>query len=775
MTLAVIAGVLTITGFSTPASAAENGIKPIQDTLGNVANWTKGLGQVGKLADALPAFSGTPGAVLGTADLVQKAIADQFTSATSWSDLAVDKDITIDSNRSGHLTTTVSDADGGKRLDVHLHVVANLPNPVLSLPVPIGAQSNAPKSSLGGEGGLSLTVSADLDFALVWDSTLSPDPVYVVHTDATPRIDVDVDGHIAALGAMKASVGVLGVTLGTGSTLQLVAHFTSKVTDPDNDGKLFFTQPGGAANSGELGQPGSLAGLVTMGFDTPAGSLNGHLAVGATKVSGLIDDLPQAAGAVEVAWPDISTGTPTVTPTGLDSVGKFLNMTPQDLADSLGQVVSALDSIQHRKWSGGGLNLGNLDLPFMQGSFADAMAINESLKKFLADNTKDASQQSAPTFVSIQELLQKLNDTASSQLAGADIGISNVAFDDAASKMTFKLGITKAPPAAAQKLDEASAAVTGTIGSTFGSDTMKVDGANWKANQWAGHRVVAGTSGGTIASNTADEIKLTGNWAPSTPAADSPYSISTGAALAGAVTLGDALGQKQPGDVPAKGIDKANAVQTTATVTPSYSASLTLVLDLQNPVVLPSPQTIQNKDGTSTIVTQTPLNTDRILIRTSASDPIFTADLPVDTKVDLFANAGFLKVKLGGELHLCQTNAGDDCNSTPGPNDHMLSVGWASGLGDLSMGTLFDKLVTDPGSLLQPQIHARAAGTVSVSVPGTPDFLGSGAAEVPITWTDLTNPATLTVDTSHVSDFVKFDVDPSNPPRCSAPSSSPSR
>src|SRR6476619_478698 len=93
--VSLLAGILSLTGLSSPAAAAEPGVAPVQSMLDQIGQWSQTLAQVGKLADALPAFGSTPGSVLGTPDLVKKAIVDQFLAASVWSDLAVDKDVTI--------------------------------------------------------------------------------------------------------------------------------------------------------------------------------------------------------------------------------------------------------------------------------------------------------------------------------------------------------------------------------------------------------------------------------------------------------------------------------------------------------------------------------------------------------------------------------------------------------------------------------------------------------------------------------------------------------
>jgi len=164
-------------------------------------------------------------------------------------------------------------------------------------------------------------VSRTFTFSLVRvDAT---NAVYIVAGDTTPSLAVDATAHFANLDDVHAAIGILGVKLKAGSTLDLAAHFRASVNDPDNDGKLSF------GSGGELSQPGSLAGLVTFGFADPAGHLDAHLLLGTAASTGPSPiPLPAIDATIDVSWPNISSGTPTVTPTGIDVAGKFLNMTP---------------------------------------------------------------------------------------------------------------------------------------------------------------------------------------------------------------------------------------------------------------------------------------------------------------------------------------------------------------------------------------------------------------------------------------------------------------
>src|SRR5829696_7741033 len=78
-----------------PARAAENGVDDLLAFLGagpnagstNLASWTSGLGEVGKLAEPLPLVGASPGGLLGFTDLFSKSVADELSSATDFGGL----------------------------------------------------------------------------------------------------------------------------------------------------------------------------------------------------------------------------------------------------------------------------------------------------------------------------------------------------------------------------------------------------------------------------------------------------------------------------------------------------------------------------------------------------------------------------------------------------------------------------------------------------------------------------------------------------------------
>ena len=202
----------------------------------------------------------------------------------------------------------------------------------------------------------------------------------------------------------------------------------------------------------------------------------------------------------------------------------------------------------------------------------------------------DPTSAGTPDFVSIQEFFDLLDTATFDSVTGADIGVDNVGL--VGDKLAFDINLSRSAPGAVP-LNGAGAVYSGGGGTvTFGAGTLTDSDQAWEENQFAGHHVVAGTSAGTIASNTASSLTLDANgWTPTQPADGAAYVISGMQGDVGTVQLGDELG--------GGGIRGANGVNATAEVTPSYDATITLVLDLQPPTLHDPPIEVSNPDGTT--------------------------------------------------------------------------------------------------------------------------------------------------------------------------------
>lgn len=751
---------------------------------GTLSAWTSTLSTVGKLGEKLPLVDASPGALLGLDELVEKAVVDELASATTWTDLVkTDETITFPGG-TGTLSTSTPDDGDGKRLDVSVEVTKSVAGQALTL------SNETPKVELSIKDGITVDLTATLNLSVVWTGEVDNE-VYLVADAAGPRLDVDVEAEVDATTA-KAAIGILGVDL-SGSTFALDAHFVARVNDPDGDGRLMFDEPGGGASDGELAPDGSLDGLMSAGFDSPAGSLTGSFNLGAAATGGGGLDLPSGiSAAVGVSWPDISnpSGLTVEAPTLADTVGKFQNMSLRDLADGLAQVVTSLTAMQKAKFDANGAEagdalIGDLDLPFMRGTVSDAVAANAKLVAFLEEWVHqpadpeapipagyDPAKVGQPKFSSLQELIEELED-----FAGIDL--SNLTWDEATSKLVFKLTMTQSAPGTPQDLDELSALASGP-GATYSANGLALGDSPWQPGQWVGMRVVAGNSAGEIASNTGSALTLAGNWIGGQPANTQPFVIVGADPHLGAVSFANTLE-----DGSGHGLVNANADQTFAKVSPSFTTTVTLVLDLQDPVTgddcigfegnTEACPFAQGESGTpfETQVESLPLNADRVMIRTGT--PIVTADFPIETAVDFTANAGFFKVRVQGDLEVCNSSTmtpDADCSGTA--SGHMLTIGLdelGDADGDLRFSDLFERLVQDDtgevSDLLDVDVNIGAYGELTVSVPDAASFLPGGAsATFTASWNDLAETSGANgpqLDLSDLDEIFELDFDADNP------------
>jgi Ca2+-binding RTX toxin-like protein len=697
-----------------PARAEEAWETAVKAIVADTADWAKGgAEQVGQLAQPLPLLGVSPGALVDADHLVERA------SAKLASGLSVDED--LDANT--HLTSTVTETNGDRLLDATLTARTTVSEQGLT----VAGISVAKAVSVTGWATLRLKVMRT-----------AAGETFLVDDAVAPRIDIDVVAHLRPdLDKASASVGILGVAVTPGTAddptaLTATAHLRVDVADPNHDGKLAFDTATGP-DSGELAAPGSLAGLLQIGWDPSggrtgdasapltggaseggAGHAQARIHLGATAATGTLNLPSTIAAAVILDWPDISVGTPTVTTTGLDdTIAKFRSMSPLDLASGLAQLATLLGGVQQ---SG---PAGNLNLPFLRGTFADAVTINEKLVAFLDQNVNklnvsDPALAGQPKFSSIQELLKLLGD--------AGLPVSGLSF--AGDKLAFTLEL-KRTSTTEVALDPGAASVSGQD-ATYSANGFTLPTGQLQAGALTGQRVVAGTSGGTILSNTANAITLEGGWVGGTPAPGSPWVITSSDPHTGAVELGGVL-TKAVGDKKV-GLRTANAQASYAKVKPSYTATVTLVLDLAAGVSDPA---------------------DRVLLRTDPATPLFTADFPITTAIDFFTTAGFLKVKLGGTLALGPATAGAQ----------MLSVKFKQAQ-DISLGQLFAQLKSNPTGLFEVSSSVKTTGQVTVSVPGAAGPLATGAT-LAVSWR-AGDPAP-TVDTTSLADLFSVDFDPDDP------------
>ena len=766
--LALFASLLTFSAVAlqavpVPASAAgpEPGITELRQMVDDVGAWTSSLAEAGQLASAIPLVGGSAGAALGFPDLVQKTVKDKIASLDDYSDFDDETiPLAVSGGRTGELRLTrTSLADEGHRFGFEVDVTRTLTDQPFSL------RKESPKLELNSSGGVTVKADAELRFSIVLEKVAGVYTAYVERTGATsPGFTVDVGVKLpSAAPGLSAALGILGVSaVEADADDDASLHLVGSASDPDGDGRLYVTRPDGS--DGELKDPASASALWQVGFGGTPGSVDASLTVTATSDGAF--SIPSTSGTVLVTWPNVSTGAPAVTVTGLDPLAAFQRLSPRDVADMLAQLVSVVNGAQRGP--------ANKPLPFLSGSVADAVKGAEALSDFLTKNVVqpatgdtpvDPARVGQPTFASLQELLSKLNAyTGGTAVPGATIAatVGTLAND----RLPLQLVLSRASTEV--NLVENTVAVTGTA--SYGANTLTDSGGRTFAADMVGRRVTAGSSGGTVASAAGSVLTMATGWVGGQPANGTTYSVSGAEVDAGTVNFANLLGAG------GKSIANANGVQPTAKVTPTYTATLKLALDLSAPRTTsactdgpggaPCPYSRTNLDGSKVTVTEEPLPVDRLLV--GVGYDLLTARFPMTAGVDIYAKAGFLRVKVGGMVKVCSTDQSSTCTGASTQPMLKVELKKKTDEGDyVPVVQLFSSLIGTPSAIAErvgvtTQVRAYADG--SIAVPDAADFLGSGgSAGFTASWPDIASTTPTITPDAGLSKILAFDFDASDP------------
>jgi Ca2+-binding RTX toxin-like protein len=762
-TVVVTSVALGVTGMivsAPPAGAQTAEVQKILAGIGAFGDFSKALGTVGKLGEALPLLGVSPGAALGFGDLIAKTVHDPLQPKNSFEELA--GSYPLGGSRPGTLTVQTSQNGGVKRVDATLHVTTVADNQ------PVAVASANPQVSFTTTGAVDVTFTFDATFHFAYDT--ARDWFYLVKDADSPRFTVGANGGLDLdPGTVPtAGFGILGVNLDkAASHVTVQANLSASADDPDGDGRLAVTPPGSGTGTTELAASGAAAGLFHIGLGTPAGMVDAALKFTAQPLAGA--SVGGLTGTVEVKWPDIATGAPVVNVTGPDlaQLNRFTTLSPRDLIEGLSHLVSSIDAIQRAQWGEATKPTGNVNLPFMRGTLADAVKAGGVLAAFVEANVfkkeEDPARAGLPKFASIQDMFTKL------AAAGTGITVSGTEYTDASKKLAFTLTMQQTAPGTGEVLDKPAALTSGSgqgVSYTENTLTHTNKAKPWPDHAFKGRIVSAGTSQGTVADNTGDTITLDAPWQGGTPAPQAAYKVTSPDPMTGQVSFGNTF--------EGKGLRDANALTATATVKPGYTATATLVLDLRDPITGDAckpldpdaaatgcPFADKNSDGTTTLVSSLPRTPDRFLLRTGRD--LLRASAPVDTNVDVNGSVGYLKVHMSGDLHLSIKDGSADMLTVA-----LKHAGDADG--DLPLAQLFPRLVDDlttpakePESLLTITVAGKANATVHLDVPGITDFFG-GPVTVGVTMPDVTDPTNVAFTGLEALDKAKaFDFDPNNP------------
>ncbi|NRQ36564.1 calcium-binding protein, partial [Nonomuraea sp. NN258] len=665
---------------------------------------SKGFATLGALGEELPLTGVVPGGEggLGLAGLFETAVHDRLKDIASLGDVEDEYPVP-----GGKLTADVRTEGTVKHLDLTLDVAKTVADK------PISISSATPRLSLTTSGGVDVTLKLTAKLPFAYDTATK-----AVWLGKEAAVTVRATGALAAGAKPTAAFGILGMDLLADSTLAFDAAIGSALSDPDGDGRLDLDELGGGT------------GLFAF---TRTGTAAAKLGLRAQPLAGA--DVAGAAATVNVSWPDLATGAPKVelTQADLDRLNRFQTLAPKDLLDGLGHLANAITAAQRARWTGqDGGTLGNVNLPFMRGSLADAVHVAEAIEKFVKDSVDPDTGQ--PKFTSIQSMLAALA-AAKNLPGGAVIKVSGAGYDDAARKLAFTLAVDRTAGPAPEPLNPAGAASSGHgQGVTYTAKTVKHAGRTWRPGEFQGRTITAGSFTGIVDANTADTITLTGDgWLGGVPAAGTAYRVAASDPLIGQITFGDAFQDKT-------GIAQANATASTAQVMRGYHAEATVVLDLSDPVTGQAcasrqdgqqkacPYRHTNPDGTSTVVGELPRPSDRVMLRTGRD--LFGARLSVTSGVDVHASVGYLGVRITGTV------------TTSGAGGGYLAQVKLKEQGDVPLARLFEQLAARPGDALEPVVRAQAQARVSIGVPGMAEFFG-GTLSGDVVMPDIADPATL--------------------------------
>jgi Ca2+-binding RTX toxin-like protein len=407
------------------------------------AELSRHLGEVGELGNRLAGLDVAPGSsrALDFDTLLPKLLTTRLAAAnpSTFADLA-----NIATGAGGtdletngrHAVITATATKGATAADPErLTVGIDVTRTVDSGLAIVGA---SPKVELRSTKGVAVVVHLTSSFTFAYRP--SNDTFWVERTATTPAMTVDMTSSVPDPQAIDASLGILAMHASPSSSFNLVEHLVANFSDPDNNGVLAFSETDPATNTrvpGELATAASIADRVTVGFapsSTSPSTLQGRIGLepARTTTPGLA--FPYFLAGVDINSANLASEPPTVTPSGFnETLTKFQTLTPKDLATGVARVAAAIQAISYERLPTAGT--GNIDLPFVRGSVADAIHAPAPLLQFLHDHVDAAGN---PDFVSIQGFLDALDGTKAD---GGTLTIdpASVIYNDDTSRFAFRL------------------------------------------------------------------------------------------------------------------------------------------------------------------------------------------------------------------------------------------------------------------------------------------------------------------------------------------------
>ncbi len=246
-----------------PARAADTETTALVNLFDDLTTFVPQLAGVGQFAQAIPTLDIVPGGEngMGLSTLLSEAKTSILTGLGGAADIddfvaAIDgENGSISSGRNVSFTATKSTNGTVDSVTVGVQATRTINSGKLDI------SDDSPAFTLSSGGGVHVELTLAASFVLNYDS--SNPATWITRTGSTPSLTIGFSATIPTPANVTAGLGILGISLGTDTEFSLSGTVGSNWSDPNNDGRLAFEEPGGGPDDGELSAAGAGAGLVT--------------------------------------------------------------------------------------------------------------------------------------------------------------------------------------------------------------------------------------------------------------------------------------------------------------------------------------------------------------------------------------------------------------------------------------------------------------------------------------------------------------------------------
>ncbi len=312
-------------------------------------------------------------------DLVAKGIADELKTATDFGDLEVDQPITIDGDRG----RPAEDLGQRPRRRQTLDIVATVDRTVTKQDLRVS--SATPKVELSVSDGVTVSLKSRFALSVVWTGPPTTRSTWfgrAARRDSTwTRTRASTTPPRRPRSASSASPSPARRSMSTPTSRARSATRTTTASCSSAPPANSVSRARWTVCSASAWTP-TVRSRSTTPTRTPAAPCTRASSSAPRPRASRRSRCPATISTtIKVDWNDIGTGAPVVdAPDLAATVGRFQNMTLQDLAEGLAQLVATLTAIQKAKFDpdkeGPLPAVGDLDLPFLKGTLSDAIQTN---------------------------------------------------------------------------------------------------------------------------------------------------------------------------------------------------------------------------------------------------------------------------------------------------------------------------------------------------------------------------------------------------------------